>query len=532
MSNLPPLLRNVPISRRHYLAGSASFLLAMGANRLFGENGSGLVAPRLSSYPFTLGVASGDPAGDGFVIWTRLAPDPLNGGGMGSDPVKVQWRVAEDEAMTKIVARGETAATPHLGHSVHIEVEGLKPDRWYWYDFKAGNDVSPKGRTRTLENPDRPAAETSPLKMTFASCQHFESGHYTAFEHMLAESPDLVLHLGDYIYEGPGKPGKTKVRTHVGPEIKTLDQYRNRHAQYKTDPALHAMHAAAPWVVTWDDHEFDNNYAGEIPEEKSPAETEDFLNRRAAAYQAYYEHMPLRLSSIPNGAGMKLYRSVRHGQLINFHVLDTRQYRTDQPLGDGARVPTTDLLDSKGTMLGEIQRNWLLSELRDSRPTWNVLAQQVMMARVDRQPGEGEIVHMDLWSGYEYERRSLLRSLHDLKITNPVVLTGDIHTHWANDLNLSPDAPDSPVVGSEFVCTSISSKGDSKDASEQFASIQSENPFVKYYADKRGYVSCRIDAQKWHTDYRTIEYVTRSGAPLETPASFVLENGRPGLQKA
>ena len=502
----------------------------MGSSRIFGEQASGTRLPVFSGYPFTLGVASGDPAADGFVLWTRLAPNPLQGGGMPADPVKVQWRVSEDEAMTKIVAKGEAVAVPHLAHSVHVEVAGLKPDRWYWYDFKAGGDISPRGRSRTLERADRPANETSALKIAFASCQHFESGYYTAFEHMAAESPDLVLHLGDYIYEGAGKAGK--IREHVGPEIKTLDQYRNRHAQYKTDLSLQKMHAAAPWVVTWDDHEFDNNYAGDFPEEKGPAGREDFLNRRAAAYQAYYEHMPLRESSMPDGPGMKLYRSIRHGKLVDFHVLDTRQYRTDQPLGDGSRAPAPELLDPNGTMMGATQKQWLLSELQTSRPTWNVLAQQVMMARVDRDPGETEKFSMDQWPGYEFERKALLNAFRDLKVTNPIVLTGDIHTHWANDLVTEPNDPESRTVGAEFVCSSISSKGDGKETPEELATLKSENPFVKYFSDQRGYVSCRIDANAWRTDFRTVEYVSRPGAPLVTPASFVVENNRPGLQLA
>lgn len=528
--NPNPLINPNSISRRAYLAGSASFLLALGTSRLFAEQGTGTRLPVFTGYPFALGVASGDPDAEGFVLWTRLAPSPLEGGGMPPVPVKVQWRVCEDEAMTKVVAKGEAVAAPHLAHSVHVEVAGLKPDRWYWYDFKAGGDVSPKGRTRTLERADRPAAQTSPIRIAYASCQHFEAGHYTAYDHMLAESPDVVLHLGDYIYEGPGKKGG--LREHVGPEIVTLEQYRNRHAQYKTDPALQKMHAAAPWVVTWDDHEFDNNYAADIPEEKGPASREDFLNRRAAAYQAYYEHMPLRLSSIPNGPGMKLYRSIRHGKLVDFHVLDTRQYRTDQPNGDGMKHASPEMLNPEGTMLGATQRDWLLEELRTSRPTWNVLAQQIMMARVDRQAGPEEKFSMDLWAGYEFERRALLRAFHEMKVTNPIVLTGDIHTHWANDLNLPPEENGGAVVGAEFICTSISSNGDGEEGTELFESLRSENPWVNYYSRRRGYVSCAIDANLWRTDFRTVDYITRPGAPLNTPASFVVENNRPGMQKA
>ena len=531
-SPIPPLFPVQPtrINRRSFLGGSTSLLVAMAASRAVGAAPRILGKPAFSGYPFTLGVASGDPSADGFVLWTRLAPQPLNGGGMGSNSVSVQWQVCEDEAMTHVVAKGEAVAEADWAHSVHVEVSGLKPDRWYFYQFKSGSEVSPKGRTRTLERPDRAATETSPLKMAFASCQHFETGYYTAFEHMLAEAPDIVFHLGDYIYEGPGS--NRRIRKHIGPEIKNIEQYRNRHAQYKTDPALQAMHAAAPWVVTWDDHEFDNNYAANIPEEKGFASEDIFLARRAAAYQAYYEHMPLRAACIPKGPGMKLYRSVRHGGLVDFHVLDTRQYRTDQPNRDGLKAPIPDLMSPEGTMLGKTQREWLTKQLTKSKPVWNVLAQQVMMARADRIRGEEEKFSMDQWPGYEFERRAILKSFQELKVSNPVVLTGDIHSHWANDLIADFDDMDSQIVGSELVCSSITSKGDSKKHPDTDNTLYSENPFVKYHADERGYVSCKIDAKQWRTDFQTIDYVSRRGAPLNAPVSYVIEDGRPGLQKA
>ena len=230
-------------------------------------------------------------------------------------PVKVAWMIAEDEGMSRVVARGQANAVPEWAHSVHVEVSGLKPDRWYWYQFKAGSEVSPKARTRTL-----PAAGVMAprLRFAFASCQHYETGLYTAFEHMLKEDLDLVFHLGDYIYEYRGID--KRVRKHLGDEITSLDDYRTRHAQYKTDPALQAMHAAVPWVVTWDDHEFDNNCAGDISEQPGVASA-DFLKRRAVAYQAYYEHMPLRRSALPKGPDMLLYRSLSFGALAQFFVL-------------------------------------------------------------------------------------------------------------------------------------------------------------------------------------------------------------------
>lgn len=485
-----------------------------------------LAASKLAGYPFTLGVASGDPAPDGVVLWTRLAPRPLAGGGMPDEAIEVSWQIADDEAMTRVVQRGETAAVPEWGHSVHVEVQGLQPDRWYWYQFRAAGETSPKGRTRTA-----PAAAARPdhLRLAVASCQHYEHGYYTAYEHMLREDLDLVLHLGDYIYDGP--TDKSKIRQHVGPQLTTLADFRNRHAQYKTDPALQAMHAAAPWLVTWDDHEVANNYAGAIAE-KADVSSAELLNRRAAAYQAYYEHMPLRLAALPKGPDMIVYRRVPWGNLADFFVLDTRQYRTDQPCGDGNKPPCEAASDPHGTLLGRRQREWLFDGLSRSPSVWNVLAQQVMMARVDVAPGDDERYSMDQWPGYEVERRAVLRYLHERKIANPVTVAGDIHSHWANDLVADFDNLGSPTVAAEFVGTSISSGGDGEELPKRRANVSAENPCVKYTNAQRGYISCRVSPGQWRADYRTLPFISRHGAPLLTPVSFVVEAGHAGLQKA
>ncbi|HVX15760.1 MAG TPA: alkaline phosphatase D family protein [Pirellulales bacterium] len=512
------------IDRRAFLYGTGS----LAAAAIWSQRPSGIVRAdaRLFGYPFTLGVASGDPTSDGVVLWTRLAPRPFDGGGMPDEAVKVDWQVADDEAMTRVVRKGTTAALPEWGHSVHVEVDGLAPDRWYWYQFRAAGETSPKGRTRTA-----PAADARPerLRLAFASCQHFEAGLYTAYEHMLREDLDLVIHLGDYIYEYAAE--QSHVRRHIGGELSSLVDYRNRHAQYKSDPALQAMHAAVPWIVTWDDHEVDNNYANAISEEKGVT-PEEFLVRRAAGYQAYYEHMPLRRAALPKGADMLLYRRVPWGTLAEFFVLDTRQYRTDQPCGDGNKPPCDAMLDPNATLLGGPQRDWLFDGLDHSRSTWNVLAQQVMMARVDLALGETELHSMDQWPGYEVDRRRVLRHLYERKIANPVVLTGDIHNHWANDLLADFDDLGGPIVAAEFVGTSISSGGNGVDMPRSLKPALSENPFVKFINDRRGYVACTVSPNEWRTDYRTVEYVDRYGAPLTTPATFVVESGKPGLQKA
>ena len=508
-------------TRRTFLSGSAS----LAAATLLSHRSRGAVTatPKFSAYPFSLGVASGDPLPDSVVLWTRLAPQPLApAGGMSPESVAVSWQIAEDEAMAHVVQSGTAIAAPEWAHSVHVEVSGLRPDRWYWYRFKVGSEVSPRARTRTA-----PPADSLPARLRFAfvSCQHYETGLYTAYEHLAREDLDLVVHLGDYIYEGAARDGY--VRRHPSGECLTLADYRLRYALYKTDPALQAAHARAPWIVTWDDHEVANNYAGDHP--AKPATREAFLRRRAAAYQAYYEHQPLRRSALPQGSDLILYRELSFGRLAQFHVLDTRQYRTPQPQGDGLKPPAPILLDPRGTALGERQREWLFRGLKTSTAAWNILAQQIMMARVDKTRGPAVNYSMDQWPGYEFERRRILRHFHDRKIKNPVVITGDIHSNWANELIADFDELNSRSVATEFVGTSISSGGDGAPTPKANDQLLAENPFVKFHNTERGYVSCEVTPAQWRTDFRTVPYVTRPGAPLNTRASFVVESGRPKL---
>jgi alkaline phosphatase D len=480
----------------------------------------------IKSDPFRLGVASGDPAADGVVLWTRLAPDPVTGGGMPDANVPVDWELAEDEKLSRVVQKGQVVATPGLAHSVHVEVRGLKPHRPYWYRFRAAGFASPTGATSTAPAPAPPGARAPKLRFAFASCQHWEQGLFTAYEHMAGENADLVVHLGDYIYEGAAR--ENLVRRHNSAEIVSLNDYRNRHALYKTDPALQAMHAAVPWIVTWDDHEVDNNYAADVPEDRQTRT--GFLERRANAYQAYYEHMPLRLFARPHGSRMRLYRAVHYGNLATFFVLDTRQYRTDQPCGDATRPVCGGERDPKADMLGPEQEKWLLAGLARSQARWNVLAQQVLLARVDMEPGPGERLSMDQWSGYEAARRRLLGFLGERKPSNPIVITGDIHAHWAADLKTDFLDERAPVVGSEFTGTSISSGGDGGGLPDNYVQIARENPHVKYHSRRRGYVVCELDDRQCRAGYRVLDYVTRAGSPINKDASFVIENGRPGLQ--
>jgi alkaline phosphatase D len=534
MAPLPlfPLRSPVGLTRRSFITATASFATAaLLSTRAFGVTTS---QPKFSAYPFSLGIASGDPLHDGVVLWTRLAPQPLEiGSGMPPESVEVSWQLCDDEAMSRVVKSGTAIANPQWAHSVHVEVEGLRPDRWYWYQFKVGGEVSPKGRTRTAPPPD---AVPDRLRFAFASCQHYEAGFYPAYRHMAKEDLDLIVHLGDYIYEGPGyvensKKASTNVRRHLGGETQTLDDYRLRYALYKTDPALQAAHAMAPWIVTWDDHEVTNNYAGDHSGSKHQPR-EQFLLRRAAAYQAYFENMPLRRTALPHGPDMLLYRSLSFGRLANFHVLDTRQYRTPQPQGDGNKPPSPVLMDPKGTLMGDRQRDWFFNGLERSTASWNVVAQQIMVARVDKTRGPEVTYSMDQWPGYEFERRRMLRHFHDAKIKNPVVIAGDIHTNWANELIADFDQLDSKCVATEFVGTSITSGGNGTAKPASTDQLYAENPFVKFFNAERGYVHCEVTAKQWRTDYRTVEKVTDINSPLNTRASFVVESDRPKLLRA
>ena len=529
MSDLQAILeaarREGEPSRRTFLAYGA----AVAALPWLGARALGAVVRKASfaSDPFTLGVASGDPTSTGVVLWTRLAPRPLEpGGGLGTEAIEADWEIADDEGMKRVVARGKALATPQLGHSVHVEARGLRPDRWYWYRFRAGDAESRVGRARTLPGPD---ADPESLRFAFASCQNYEAGLFTAYEHMAKDELDLIVHLGDYIYEDKGRDGK--VRKHLGEEILGLDDYRIRHAQYRSDPHLQAAHARCPWFVTWDDHEVDNNYANDASE-LIGVDAASLLARRANGYQAYYEMMPLRRRSLPSGPHMRLYRKASFGRLAELLVLDTRQYRTDQPNGDTLSPINAAALDPANTLLGAEQAGWLKASLLESRGTWNILAQQVMMGLVDFAPGEPGKFAMDQWPGYVRERMEVARFLADRRVPNPVVLTGDIHCNWVNDLRVDDRRAEQPVVATEFVGTSISSGGNGSADTKNQGLLQAENPCVRFFNDQRGYVRCTVTPGSWRSDYVVVEDVTTPGAPAVTRASFAVEAGKPGAQTA
>jgi len=512
-------------------SGALATLIASGAL----TSGRATAVERFRDDPFTLGVASGDPWPDGFVLWTRLAPQPLQPDGTGGMPphaVQVGWEVATDEAFRHVVRRGTTRATPALAHSVHVEVSGLAPGRHYWYRFRAGGVLSPVGRSRTAPAPHG----TQDVSFAFASCQAWFEGFYTAYRHLADEDVDFVLHLGDYIYENPidalGGVRNTPVAAELRPEPMNLVQYRNRHALHHFDPDIIAAHQAHPWAVVWDDHEVEDNWVGD----HSKADTEPdqdpavFRERAAAAFQAYYENLPLRLPNKPRGFDARLYRTLRYGRMATFHILDTRRFRDDQPCGDGTKSGCTERSSPDRTVLGEEQESWLFKSLGRSDATWNLIPQQIPVAQVDTDPGPGQSFVMDFWDGYTHSRDRLFRHLVERDVSNPVVLTGDMHRHLAADLKQNFDDPDSPTIGVEFVGTSISTKMDGMDLDPSGANLIAANPHIKFTNYQRGYVRCSLTSQTCRADFRVLPYVTTPGAPVSTRTSFVTEAGRPGLQ--
>jgi alkaline phosphatase D len=478
-----------------------------------------------SASPFALGVASGYPTPSSVVLWTRILGNP--------DPqIPVAWEIASDEAMKSVVRSGKALADSEWAHSVHVEAQGLEPDRWYWYRFATSAGQSLIGRTRTA-----PAAATQPsrLRFGFASCQHYEQGYFNAYRHMVADDPDLMVFLGDYIYESHW--GRDLVRSHDSPEPYTLEDYRARYALYKSDPDLQAAHAACPWIVTWDDHEVDNDYADDRPEDGM--DKAQFLRRRAAAYRAYYEHMPLPARMQPKGPDMRIYTTLDWGTLARFYALDDRQYRSwhacPRP-GRRGGSNTVDIdacgrLSSPGrSMLGRAQERWLDHAFGESRAAWNILAQQTPMAQFDQKPGPGRRAWTDGWDGYPAARQGLFDSILSNRIRNPVVIGGDVHSFNVNQLKADFDKPESAIVAAEFVGTSITSQAWPQ---ERLNPYLPDNPHMLLVDSRyRGYTRVEITPGRWTADLRAMESVRKREAGCSTLATYTVENGRPGPQKA
>jgi alkaline phosphatase D len=489
--------------------------------------------PRLSSYPFTLGVASGSPGVDSVVLWTRILGDGLAKAGA----ITVRWELAHDEGFARPVRSGQVQARPELAHAVHVELNGLDADRWYFYRFMLGDAVSPAGRTRTLPRPD---ASVLRLRLAYASCQRWEHGYFSAYRHMGEENLDAVLFLGDYIYEYPG--AADPVREGPGEWPVTLDAYRRRYALYKSDADLQAMHAKVPWLVTWDDHEVQNDYAGLKAGEGGPA-VADFALRRAAAYQAWYEHLPIRAAALTqgidglSGAEMRIYGRADFGRLASIYVLDGRQYRDPQAcvaegtLGSRSFDPAECPMWSspERSMLGVRQEAWLAQQLARASGGWNVLGQQTLFGQMDRRNGPGELLWNDSWDGYAAARARLTDTLRGQRVANPVVFGGDIHQNWVGHVKADYRDPASPAVGVEFCGTSISSR---TGGITQLPERLPENPhFVFAEAKHRGYGVAEFTPRRLFVALRGLDDVTRRDSGITTIARFSVEAGRSVVER-
>jgi alkaline phosphatase D len=522
------------ISRRRLLGAGCLGLIA--APAIIGQ--AAAQVRRWPADPFSLGVASGAPRPGGFVLWTRLAPDPLSAnpatpGGMTGGDIEVDYEIAADEAMRDIVRRGTATAEAAFAWSVHADVEGLKPGRPYWYRFFSSDAASRVGRAMTL-----PAAGTpvERLRFGFVSCANYERGWFSAYRHLADENPDMVLFLGDYFYEYV-EQNKPVVRTHSdGIEAATLPTYRNRYAQYRLDPDLQRLHAVSPSLVTWDDHEVSNDYADKWSQFNDDPEL--FLRRRASAYQAFYEHMPVRpILSRPDGPVMRIYDRFTFGSLMEVSMIDGRQYRSREacqaPPGKLTGHLETDekcaeRREDGRTMLGFAQERWLGAGLAHSKATWNVIAQDVLMAQLREKLPNGSFNYWtDDWDGYPAGRQRLLAQIAKTKVANPVVIGGDIHAFFANDLRLDFDDPNSPVVATEFVGTSITSDGPPHDL---ITGALPDNPHIRFFEGRRrGYVSVDVEAKQMTARMRVVSNVTDPKATVSTLKTFAVENGRAGV---
>lgn len=503
--------------------------------------------PHLPGNPFTLGVASGWPTPEGVVLWTRLALSDFWGSNLlPQAPITVRWEVAHDSAFSRIVQSGQAQALPELAHAVHVQVQGLQPQRWYHYRFMVDTAVSPAGRTRTLPAPDEQAKR---LRLAYASCQRWEHGYYAAYRHMLAEELDAVLFLGDYIYEYPNaqaavrRPNRT---AHDGWTV-TLEDYRSRYALHKSDTDLQAIHAAVPWWVTWDDHEVQNDYAGLQAGDSGPTAPQHpggFAAQRAAAYQAFYEHMPLPVSvltqgraGLTTGADMRIYGQVRWGQLAQLYLLDARQYRNAQACGPAGKLGSSffnpaqcdQWADPARSLLGAAQERWLAQALGASAGRWNILGQSTLFGPRNFHLGAGQSLWNDGWDGYPAARQRLVNALRAPAASNPVLLGGDVHENWVGHVLADYSQPGSASVGVEFCGTSITSRSSGTD---KLPERLAKNPhFIFADGRQRGYGVAQFTPDRLVTTLRVVDDVQRRDAGVATLASFEVAAGRSRVEQ-
>lgn len=521
----PKHVRSTPPSRRDFFRTSGSAML-LAASPLMPAQASGPV--------FQHGVASGDPLADRVILWTRVTPADA------SSAVRVDWLVAEDPGLQNVVRSGRTLATAARDHTVKLDVAGLQAGRSYYYRFTASGVQSPVGRTRTLPT------DTQHLRLAVASCANHAAGYFNAYRRIAERVDlDLVLHLGDYLYEyGRGEYGDVRP-TEPATEILTLTDYRTRHAQYKTDPDLQEVHRQHAFVCIWDDHETADDAWKRGARNHDPATEGRWALRRQSALQAYYEWMPVREPADP----VRAQRSFRLGALAEITMLEERLSGRSKQLP--ARIPVPGLgqgftatgafLDPERSLLGSEQEAWLARTLAASPARWKLIGQGVMFAQLkalgrSNAEGGGLFVNPDQWDGYP-PCRDRVFDMIDAAGGNVVVLTGDIHSAWANDLARDPNQPD-PATGGydprsgagsravEFVASSITSPG-LPDPDGVFAGIIfSQNPHIKHAdLDRRGYLLLDLNPDRVVGEFYVVDTVAMPSPGQSFVAAFEVQHG-------
>ncbi len=488
--------------------------------------------------PFGLGIASGSPTHDSVVLWTRLDPGAAEAAGLTHQAIPVTWQLAHDQQFSRLAAHGVIEAMPALAHSVHAEVAGLDPDRHYFYRFIAGDAVSPTGRTRTFPHPE---SQVNRLRLAYASCQQWGNGYYSAYRHMLDENLDLVMFLGDYMYEYPSSR-PVDVRPTTGGWVTTLSGYRDRYALHKSDPDLQAIHAACPWLVTWDDHEVQNDYAGTQAGD-SGRPVADFMARRRAAYQAFYEHMPVRRANFAQLIGQtsenaRVFGSTHYGRLATLYTLDDRQFRDPQACTPGNRTgsarvdPATCEIWNQAhrSLLGQEQEGWLRRQFETATSQWNVIGQQTLLGARNFDVKGAERRSNDGWDGYPAARQRLTDAMQQTRLSNPVVLGGDVHENWVGHILSDYQRADSTRVGVEFCGTSITSL--SGTSSEKIREMLSVNPhFIFANAACRGYGVAQFTPRELTTTLRAVKDATDPQSSAFTLAKFSVESGSASIEQ-
>lgn len=516
------------IKRRRFLSSMA--MGAAAASLTSPWNGRAFAAtPKFINDPFSMGVASGDPTPEGFVLWTRLAPNPFDVEPFTQDLVEVLVEVAEDEKFTKIVRRQTEIARPDNAHSVHAEINGLPAGRNYFYRFRCGGVASPVGRTITAP---LFAQKLDKIKFAWHSCAHYEQGYYTAYRDIAEQHPDIILGLGDYIYEVSWGPQLRRMPVN---EATSVDEYRLIHAVTKLDKDLQAAHAVAPWLFIWDDHEVANDYQGDWGSTLPGLDEKTFVARRLASYKAYFEHLPLRARSRFDAVNrMRIYGQSTFGDLLEFTLLDTRQFRPrascpsnpEKYTGEMiSKANCADLTDKTRSILGAQQERFVNDNFMRGNTRWSVLVQPTFFGDLAQKNDKGEaIVFNEGWSGFNPARQKIIDTIAKRqKQSSCVVIGGDMHAFFAADVKKDYDKPDSETVAVEFVSGSITSKSYNY---ERFMKMMPDNPHIKFFDDRtNGYGIVEVTDKKMDVRLRHTKSTWVKDAGFSDIKRYTIERG-------